>query len=552
MSRRLPLSFSLFLLIFCGLSAQNTVGLLDYNINETYPGYTLIYPHNQPTVYLLDGCGEIAHSWPDSAQFRPGNTAYMLEDGRLVKTKRLASIADDPIWAGGGGGFIEIRSWENELLWEFELNNADARLHHDIKVLPNGNILALAWEHKTREEAIAVGRDTALIIDDELWPDYLFEINPETDEIVWEWHTWDHLIQDYDETKPNFGVVADHPERVDINYAEFNAGAADWMHSNYIDYNAELDQIMICIPYFSEMWVIDHSTTTEEAAGSTGGNQNKGGDLLYRFGNAEVYDQGDEMDQLLFFPHNCHWTDLPIQHPFWGSVVCFNNRVGEDFSTAEIFYTSWEMYNSQYEIFDGKFPPFSLNNTIEHPESPQAMYSTGLSSIDLLPNGNILLCSGRQGYVFELNADEEIVWEYITPLLMGQPVDQGTVLTLNQNLTFEALRYPVDYAAFAGRDLSSKGWIETEPNTDFCDQITPVVQVNAMNVHVYPTITSGRLQLEWENGREVHVQIYDIHGRLRMDMYGLGGRKYMDMSTLENGLYLVLIDNETVVKVVKQ
>ncbi|MEM1216213.1 MAG: aryl-sulfate sulfotransferase, partial [Bacteroidota bacterium] len=299
------------------LAAQNTVGLLDYNINEAYPGYTLIYPHNQPTVYLLDGCGEFVHSWPDSVQFRPGNTAYLLDDGRLVKTKRLASIAGDPIWGGGGGAMIEIRSWDNDLLWFFELNNEQARLHHDIEVLPNGNILAIAWENKTRAEAIAMGRDTTALADDELWPDYIFEINPENDEIVWEWHAWDHLIQDYDPDQANFGVIADHPERIDVNW-NFNNGGADWMHANYLDYNEELDQIMLCVPYFSEMWIIDHSTTTEEAAGSTGGNLGKGGDLVYRFGNAEVYDQGDSTDQLLFFPHNCHWSDVPIEHPFWG------------------------------------------------------------------------------------------------------------------------------------------------------------------------------------------------------------------------------------------
>ncbi|MEM6723696.1 MAG: hypothetical protein AAF598_06630, partial [Bacteroidota bacterium] len=89
--------------------AQNTVGLLSYDPSQTYEGYNLIYPHNQPSVLLLNNCGEIVHRWDDAPDSRPGNTAYLLEDGRIVKTKRNAAIAGDAIWAGGGGATIEIR-----------------------------------------------------------------------------------------------------------------------------------------------------------------------------------------------------------------------------------------------------------------------------------------------------------------------------------------------------------------------------------------------------------------------------------------------------------
>jgi hypothetical protein len=38
------------------------------------------------------------------------------------------------------------------------------------------------------------------------------------------------------------------------------------------------------------LWVIDHQTTTAQAASHTGGRYNKGGDLLYRWGNPQTYD----------------------------------------------------------------------------------------------------------------------------------------------------------------------------------------------------------------------------------------------------------------------
>ena len=48
-------------------------------------------------------------------------------------------------------------------------------------------------------------------------------------EIVWEWHAWDHLVQDVDRALPNYGEVSEHPERIDVNYGsrEFDRAMAD-------------------------------------------------------------------------------------------------------------------------------------------------------------------------------------------------------------------------------------------------------------------------------------------------------------------------------------
>ena len=35
--------------------------------------------------------------------------------------------------------------------------------------------------------------------------------------IVWEWHLSDHLIQDFDAKKSNYGKPGDHPELLDFN-----------------------------------------------------------------------------------------------------------------------------------------------------------------------------------------------------------------------------------------------------------------------------------------------------------------------------------------------
>lgn len=534
------------------VSGQNTVGLLSYEPNKTFDGYNIIYPHNQPNVYLLDNCGEIVHTWEDDINWRPGNTVYLRSDGSIVKTKRDVTVTDDAIWAGGGGEIIEIRNWDNEVIWSYSLNNETYRLHHDITPMPNGNIIAVAWEAKSKEEAIQAGRDSMNLPQDKLWSEYIFEINPNTNEIEWEWHMWDHLIQDFDDTKDNYGVIADHPELVNINY-DTHDGHPDWLHINAIDYSFERDQIIMSVPYFDEVWILDHTTTTEQAAGSNGGFSNRGGDLIYRWGNPMAYDSGSAEDKKLFFQHDVHFIDDFVlgSSPFYNSVAVFNNRVGEDFSTANIFRPDWDMYKSTYMTdSDGLFLPGDHSVTLTHP-TPQKMYSTGMSSVQLLPNDNYLLTSGRSGYSFELTPENDIVWEYKTPLVSGFPASQGDSLAMNNNLTFRMKRFPKEYQAFIGKDLSSKGWIELEPNETFCDELLDVeVLAEEYNLMLYPNPTSDYLVVDWDAGMYTYLDIYNSQGQKITSLMRTGGRVYLDVSTWESGVYFVQIDKVKAAKFV--
>ncbi len=524
---------------------QNTVGLLSYNQFLSQDGYNLIYPHNQPNVYLLDNCGEIVHTWTDGADFRPGNTAYITEEGLLYKTKRPAAVANDPIWAGGGGAILEIRDWDNNLIWDFEMNDSINRLHHDFAITEEGTIIALAWEYKNTEECIAAGRDTSTLAQKDMWPDWVFEIDPESDEIIWEWHAWDHLVQDFDNTKGNFGVVASEPRKIDVNFGRVD-GHPDWMHANSLDYNPTLDQILLSVPYFNEVLIIDHSTTTEEAAGSTGGFANQGGDLLYRWGNPLVYDQGDSTDQKLFFQHDAHWVDDFVEPfaPYTNQIAVFNNRVGTDFSTVNIFNPSWDMYDSAYPFDGNTFGPNEFTITKTHPDSQQ-LYSTGLSSVQVLRNGNFLIASGRFGYSFEMTPDDEIVWEYKTPIMGGAAVPQYSELSINNNLTFRMDRYPLDYPAFEGKDLTPKGWIELEPDEDYCGELTNVAEVMIEDAFsIFPNPARDMITITWDGMMEAQFMMTDLSGKLVKKFDGSGGRKFIKTDELESGVYLISIMTE--------
>ncbi len=546
MQKQRFLLLSLILFLAGALPAQRTVGVLQYDPARAFDGYNLFFPHDQPNVFLINNCGEIVHTWTDDPSYRPGNMVYLLEDGRLLKCKRDNQPVSYPIWAGGGGGIIELRDWDNNLLWSFEQNDSLRRLHHDVEPLPNGNILAISWELKTTAEALQAGRDPAALPDSELWPDYILEIDPETDEIVWEWRVWDHLIQDFDPTKDNYGSVADHPERVDINY-HTNNGRADWMHTNAIDYHPALDQILICVPTFHEVWVIDHSTTTEEAAGSTGGLSGRGGDLLYRWGNPAAYRRGTEADQQLFYPHDIHWLRdfLPPDHLHYDKLGVFNNRVTTSYSTVNIFTPEFSVQDWSYPLDTGAWQPAGFDLTVTHPDPPR-LFSGGLSSMQVLPNDNLLICSGRLGYIFELTPDHEIVWEYRAPLSGGEPVAQGDTLGAANSFVFRFKRYPVDYPAFTGRDLTPQGYIELNPDTAFCDQLLSAGAPPAgPALRLYPNPAHGFATLEWSGAPGAEVEVFDARGQQRYRGVLTAGANRLLTADWPAGVYFIRIAGKT-------
>ncbi len=537
-------SFAACLLACVTLNSQdNTVGLLQAHPEKAFPGYNLFYPHNQPNVFLVDNCGRLVHSWPDDETWRPGNAVYILENGNLVKTKRSFSPINDPIWAGGGGEVVEIRTWDNDLLYDFSLNDSLFRLHHDLAPLPNGNVLAIAWAKKTREEALEAGRDPALLPNDELWSEAVLEWDPEQDTIIWEWHLWDHLVQDHDPLRSNFGQVGAHPELIDINY-DTHDGHPDWLHINAIDYNPVLDQIVLSVPYFNEVWIVDHSTSTEEAASHSGGRSGRGGDILYRWGNPAAYRQGDAQDQKLFFQHDSHWTDpgATESDPAFGQLLIFNNRLAADSSTADYLNSPFDPGSWSYRLENGKFGPEKPEQRRFHPNGAPRAISESVSSAQHLPNGNILILSGRWGYAYEMDPEGALVWEYVVPLKAGQPVTQGDTLDLNNNLTFRLTRYAEDFPGFDGKDLSPKGYIELEPNEGFCSPLTDLGDIPGEKIEtvVFPNPFSEVLYVEKRSDGTIPLKVVDSQGRIQDAMLLRGAGARMNTAAWPAGMYFLV------------
>ena len=545
MSCRNPL-FVLLLLFSVQAICQNSVGLISYNNEVSYDGYNLFFPHNQSSVFLINNCGELVNEWEDG-DFRPGNSVYLTDEGNLVKSKRRTTSAiDDPIWAGGAGEIVEILSWDNDILAEYELNDSLRRLHHDVAVMPNGHILMIAWELKTHDESLQAGRDPDKLAQDKLWPEVVLEWDPADDVIIWEWHSWDHLIQDFDQSKDNFGIVKDHPELIDLNYDEHN-GHPDWLHCNSIDYNSELDQIILSIPYFNEFWIIDHSTSTEEAASHVGGNSGKGGDLLFRWGNPQTYQRGDSTNQRIFFQHDVHWVNPSAQpgNEHFNEIVLFNNRVGTLISNTNSLLLPWDQGTNAYLFSSDVYGPEEFKLTAVHPNNIPRSNSNSLSSAQLLPNDNFLICAGRWGYTYEVTPDAEVAWEYITPILRGTRAEQGdTTFSINSNLTFRLKRYGTDFIGFVDKDLTPSGYIEVNPNTTFCEMLTTSIDDEFLeSMKIYPNPTADILLIEGNNVDHTSFEIIDINGKKHINVPGREATSGINVSNLRPGVYLVRSSN---------
>lgn len=437
---------------------DNTVGLQLCKAGVSV-GYTLFAPLPQPTTYLIDMFGQIVHQWDHP--LRLAYSVYLLEDGRLLRTARTSEpTLDNP---GGEGGLIRIYDWDSNLLWEYEIDDERHLSHHDIEMLPNGNILILAWDKKTSEEAVKAGRDPSTMCDDSLWFEYLVEVepaHPKGGNIVWEWRCMDHLIQEYNAEIDNFGAVNEHPELININY--FTGMEKDWLHINAVDYNEELDQIVLSVRNLNEIWIIDHSTTSEEAAGHSGGNSGKGGDLLYRGGNPSAYGSSVPEEVSFIGQHDSSWIEPGF--PGEGNMIVFNNGhglavSGENYSSVVEFSLPVSK-DGEYEMRNpNTYKPFDLI-WIYTADNPEDFSSPSLSGVTRLPNGNTLVCSGVEGRIFELTNSNEIVWEYISPVTRQGPLTQGDSLKNADNYLFRAYRYPPDYPAFENKDLSPKGTVE--------------------------------------------------------------------------------------------
>lgn len=364
---------------------------------QAFQGYTLYSPFGGKNSYIINMNNQIVKSWTHAKS--GGYCCYLMPDGSVM---RPALSTNSSLGGGGEAGIVQRVAWNGTSVWEYQYSSSTYRTHHDMEPLPNGNVLLIAWEVKTAAQAVQAGS----MRNSSFWPDHIIEVQPigtTGGNIVWQWHAFDHLIQDYDATKSNYGVVKDHPELLNINMTG-NGPSGDWMHINAVSYNPVLDQIVISSHNLNEIYVIDHSTTTAQAASHSGGNSGRGGDILYRWGKPSNY---KITGTTIFDVVHCAWW-VPQGVPGAGHIMAFNNRASTGISNiVEIVPPSDSLGNYSWTAGTAYGPASTFWNY-----TASGFYSNHLGSNQRLPNGNTLISESTSGYLFEVTSTGSVVWTY--------------------------------------------------------------------------------------------------------------------------------------------
>jgi hypothetical protein len=375
--------------------------------------------------------------------------------------------------------------------------------------------------------------------------------------VIWEWSFFDHVVQDIDASKSTYGVIKDTPGRINLNLRG-NPVKSDWLHCNSLDYNQDLDLIVINSVH-GEFYVIDHGNTFTKGdpTGSIALAASYKGDFLYRFGDPAKYNQGDPPSVLenwekatsghkqIGGAHNIQWIKPGL--PGEGNFLIFNNAENLFELTPQSYIFEINPYLNSSGLNTGAFvnPPAAGYKIVNSPDANlmkekknisrqivwsyssknnTSFYSTIGSSAQRLLNGNTLICSMNDGHFFEVAPDDTtIVWEYINPMTRDgvKKIKADNYPTYNG--VFRAYRYTSDHPALAGHDLTpgetmtgfDPDYISHSELTSINDNEINSKSGNLLNQNYpNPFTYTTKIEFETDKDHQVRLNIFDYSGRL--------------------------------------
>ena len=239
-------------------------------------------------------------------------------------------------------------------------DDPDLYVHHEVFPMPNGNFLALV---EVTQAVMLPGAPFA-----QMWlGDRLVEFDRETNEIVWDWNTFDHFsTEDFDPT------VMEAPQ---------NDGRFDWTHANAVIYNEADNSVYMSARHLSRITRIDYDT----------------GEIIYNMGFDMPSGDTDFGDNLFSFQH------APEMLPN-GNMMVYDNGNRRDHQDQ----TGETGVSKAIELaFFGGDPPASAFIVWEYvlPE-----YQPFVGDADRLPGGNTLITAGVSETLIEVDPAASEVW----------------------------------------------------------------------------------------------------------------------------------------------
>jgi|GEM_PF-1997626 len=475
------------------------------NIEGSYGGYTMF--ENFDATYLVDNCGEIVNEWQVT---NSDLHTKLLPDGQLVYIQNNR---------------VYVRDWEDNIVEIIQASDDDIVLVYEVIELENKNFLCLAREIFSDQDFDDIGYEFESF-ESASRIDAVVELDRASGDVVWRWNLSDHVIQERDPSAPNFGVVKDNPQLLDMDAVlSFDWTFQESFMINGMDYNPDLDQIVLSIRKMNEIAIIDHSTTTAEAAGSTGGNSGMGGDILYRWGNPQNYGYGDESDHLSFYQHNPNWI-LHGEHA--GSIIYFNNgldRPQGNYSEALIINTpvtaDGSYFREEGKAFGPEVPAETYSNQTTNISNLFSEYTSGAK---VLPNGNIFITEGDDAIFRELTPDGLVVWEYAVPFT---------------GYIFRGVRYGEDYPAFNGRDLTPGQTVE-QPSSDYdCSLLVSTDELTLSPLEI--RLFRDRVEIINPEYLSYHAEIITLNGQAIQAFGSDQLHETVKLNAKQPGLYILHI-----------
>lgn len=485
--------------------AQGTV----LNTPTAQESYILF--NDRLNTYLIDNCGGIINIWDISDNDLHLHTK-LLPNGNIIyiEPQQFESKLD-----------IVERDWDGNIVSRIEEFRDDFFLFYEVVRMQNGNTLSVAREVLSDIELLELGYDVDNPDVRPRFMDMIVELNPEG-EIVWEWNIKDHVIQQRDPALPNYGIVADHPELLDMDVP---IRSVDWSFNetfmiNSFDYNPELDQIVVSLRKMGEIAIIDHSTTTEQAAGSTGGLYGKGGDILWRWGNPANYGAGTEDDRYLYYQHNPNWID---RGPLKGYMTCYNNGLDRPNVTFDQRYSTVPVIDTgvrpdgSYVLEGGQYSPEGLLKEYSEPATDSEFYSSYTSGAEFMPNGNLHVSVGQEGYLLEFDSEGTLVWKF-------EIADNPYI--------YRSEKFSIDNPLFEGKDLTVKGQIFSSVP---CDLFVSTIELSEGLSVKYQI---GYDEIEVQSSTELSYQITSTSGAL-IDSGRIEREARINISEYDTGIFFL-------------